>query len=109
MAEAMPAPTPTHCAVCGLPLGLRYWIVDYPHAVHHDCRDWSTAPWPFAHVEVALWRALRSPATKTTVALRRLLTELGRARRRWPREDARATYDVLEPKCRAAMLRLGRR
>jgi hypothetical protein len=88
MAEAMPAPTPTHCAVCGLPLGLRYWIV---------------------HVEVALWRALRSPATQTTVALRRLLTELGRARRGWPRRDARATYDALEPRCRAAMMRLGRR
>jgi len=108
MAEATPAPTPTHCAVCGLPLGLRYWIVDYPRAVHHDCRDWSTAPWPFAHVEAALRRALRTRASQTPVALRRLLSELGRARRRWPSGGARATYDALEPKCRAAMMWLGR-
>ncbi|MCU0676391.1 MAG: hypothetical protein MUE69_26815 [Myxococcota bacterium] len=108
MAEATPAPTPTHCSVCGLALGLQYWIVDYPRAVHHECRDWSRAPWPFAHVEAALRRALRAQ-TAPNVMLRRLSSELGRARRRWPRDDPRATYDALEPKCRAAMMRLGRR
>jgi hypothetical protein len=109
VAEPTPAPTPTHCAVCGLALGLQYWIADYPRAVHHGCRDWSTAPWPFAHVAAAIRRALRTRTASNPMACRRLLRELGDARRRWPRGDPRATYDALEPRCRAAMMAIGRR
>lgn len=54
VAEVVPAPHPTTCEVCSTPLGLRYWIIDYPRAVHHECRDWSTVRWPFEHVELAL-------------------------------------------------------
>jgi hypothetical protein len=109
VAEPTSAPTSTHCAVCGLALGLRYWIVEYPTAVHHECRDWSTARWPFAHVEAALRRALRTQTARNPTACRRLLRELGDARRRWLSGDPRATYDRLEPRCRPATMALGSR
>ena len=106
MAEVMPAPILATCEVCGLPLGLRYWIVDYPRAVHHECRDWSAARWPFGHVEAALRRALRGDVDDVTRrAARRLARDLRAARARWP-ENGRAAYDTLEPRCRSALSHL---
>lgn len=109
MAEVVPAPLPKLCDVCGAPLGLRYWIVTYPRAVHHACRDWSVVRWPFEHVERALRRAMRGDlAAPMRVACARLARDLRAAGRAWPRE-ARETYDALEPRCRKALALLEKR
>lgn len=118
MAEVVPAPHPTTCEACGTPLGLRYWIVDYPRAVHHECRDWSAVRWPFEHVEHALRRALRSAdreggtplAPAMRLACERLLVDLRDARRAWPNGTRnRETYDALEPRCRRALALIEKR
>ncbi|MCB9599765.1 MAG: hypothetical protein H6722_24145 [Sandaracinus sp.] len=97
----------SRCCVCGEPVRLRYWVADYPRLVHHECRDWSSARWPFAAAEAALRRLRRPLGALLQRERRQLASDLARARRAWPDAEARQTYETLASRLGRLRVALG--
>ena len=108
MTEAIPPPATGPCVVCGEPVGEElHWVVEGgARRVHHRCRDFRTAPFPFDRQLVLLRKLLRElrGAVRDVIAAGRALR---RTQRSWP-AHGRESYDAGEQELAAVRARLDR-
>jgi len=105
MTEAIPPPAAGPCVVCGEEVGAElHWVVGQGGRVHHRCRDWRDAPFPFDRQITmlrALLRELRGVVADVIVAGR----TLRQIQRSWPARG-REAYDEGEQLITAVRARL---
>lgn len=104
MTEAIPPPAAGPCVVCGEPVGSELHWVEGDGRVHHRCRDFNAAPFPFDRQLTTLRRLVR----ELRAALREVIaagTALRRMRSGWPARG-REAYDDGERRIAAVRARL---
>ncbi len=84
MASTTPAIHENECHVCGGEIGTQYWVDGYPRLVHHQCRDWRRAPFPWER-EIAKLRKLARKEQSLRPSIDETLRWLRWSRNIWPR------------------------